>query len=47
MNNIPCIIPKTLVGSGMSAKYFKGTAIPNNKRKETPSKKAVILNLPT
>lgn len=46
-NNNPWAIPMIWLGSGMSYKYFRGMETARIRMKETPSKKAVILNRPT
>jgi hypothetical protein len=46
-NNIkstPWAIPKIFTALGWFQKYFKGTATPNNIKKETPSARAVYRN---
>ena len=43
INNIPCAIPTTWFGSGISAQCFNGMVIPKRSRQEIPSKIAVAL----
>jgi len=44
INKRPCNPPTTVTAIGQLAKYFKGIAMSNKTKKETPSAKAIFLN---
>lgn len=45
VNNKPCAIPVILTGNGTFIQYFNGMAINKSTKKETPSSKAINLNV--